>query len=87
MENQTEKKIKAFRKDNGGEFCNKEFEELWRKCGIAWQKTTPYTPERNGVAKRMKKTLMERERRMLSGARLGQEFWARVVETSCYLVK
>ena len=30
--------------------------------------------------------LMEKERSMLSGARLGQEFWAEVVETACYLV-
>eukprot|EP00253_Pinus_taeda_P028356 PITA_28356 len=29
---------------------------------------------------------MERARSMLSGARLGQEFWVEVVETSCYLV-
>eukprot|EP00253_Pinus_taeda_P024842 PITA_24842 len=34
----------------------------------------------------MNKTLMERARSMLSGARLGQEFWAEVVETACYLV-
>jgi len=30
--------------------------------------------------------LMERARSMLSGAGLGQEFWAEVVETACYLV-
>eukprot|EP00253_Pinus_taeda_P028404 PITA_28404 len=29
---------------------------------------------------------MERARSMLSGVRLGQEFWAMVVETTCYLV-
>eukprot|EP00253_Pinus_taeda_P024185 PITA_24185 len=29
---------------------------------------------------------MERERSMLSGACLGQEFWVEVVETTCYLV-
>eukprot|EP00253_Pinus_taeda_P025839 PITA_25839 len=29
---------------------------------------------------------MERARSMLSGAELGQEFWAEVVETACYLV-
>eukprot|EP00253_Pinus_taeda_P032851 PITA_32851 len=34
----------------------------------------------------MNKTLMERARSMLSGARLGQEFCAKVVETTCYLV-
>eukprot|EP00253_Pinus_taeda_P022311 PITA_22311 len=34
----------------------------------------------------MNKTLMERARSMLSGARLGQEFWAEAVDTACYLV-
>jgi transposase InsO family protein len=44
VENQTEKKIKVLRTDNGGEFCANEFEEFCKKCGIARQKTTPYTP-------------------------------------------
>eukprot|EP00253_Pinus_taeda_P019884 PITA_19884 len=86
VENQTEKKIKVLRTNNGGEFCNKEFEEFCKKCGIAWQKTTPYTPQQNGVAERMNKTLMERARSMLSGVGLGQEFWAEAVDTTCYLV-
>eukprot|EP00253_Pinus_taeda_P028097 PITA_28097 len=34
----------------------------------------------------MNKTLMDRARSMLSGAELGQEFWAEAVDTSCYLV-
>eukprot|EP00253_Pinus_taeda_P003163 PITA_03163 len=34
----------------------------------------------------MNKTLMKRARSMLSGIGLGQEFWAEVVETTCYLV-
>ena len=34
----------------------------------------------------MNKMLMERARSMLSGARLGQEFWAEAVDTACYLV-
>ena len=72
MENQTEKTIKVVRTDNGGEFCNKEFEEFCKKCGIAWQKTTPYTSQQNGVEERMNKTLMERARSMLSGVGLGQ---------------
>ena len=44
MENQIEKKIKVLSIDNGGEFYKKEFEELFKKCGIARQKNTPYTP-------------------------------------------
>ena len=60
------------RTDNGGELCKKEFEELCKKCGIARQKTTPYTPQQNGVAERMNRTLMEKARSMLSGTELGQ---------------
>jgi hypothetical protein len=35
VENQTEKKIKLLRTDNGGEFFGNEFEELCNKCVIA----------------------------------------------------
>jgi hypothetical protein len=34
----------------------------------------------------MNMTLMEKARTMLSGAKLGQEFWAEEVGTTCYLV-
>ena len=83
VENHTDKKIKVLRTNNGREFCKNEFEEFCKKCGISWQKTTPYTPQQNGVAKRMNRTLMEKARSMLSGTGLGQEFWAEAVETGC----
>jgi hypothetical protein len=35
VENQTEKKIKILRTDNGGEFYGNEFKEFCKKCGIA----------------------------------------------------
>jgi hypothetical protein len=86
VENQTKKKIKVLRTDNGGEFCGNEFEEFCKKCGITRHKTNPYTPQHNGVAERMNKTLMEKARSMLSDVGLGQEFWAEAVGTTCYLV-
>ena len=58
VENQIEKKIKVLRIDIGGDFCSNEFEEFCKKYGVAWYKTTPYKPQQNGVAERMKKTLM-----------------------------
>jgi hypothetical protein len=72
--------------DNGGEFSGNEFKEFYKKCGIERQKNTPYTPRYNGVAGRMNMTLMVKARSMLSGARLGQEFLAEAVSTTCYLV-
>jgi hypothetical protein len=86
VENQTEKQIKVLRTDNGGEFCGNEFEEFCKKYGIERKKTTPYTPQHNGVVERMNRTLMEKARCMLSGAEIGQEFWAEAVGTACYLV-
>ena len=71
------------RTNNGEEFYGNEFEEFCKKCSIERQKTTPYTPQQNGVAERMNRTLMEKARSMLSSAGIGQELWVEVVETTC----
>jgi transposase InsO family protein len=72
VENQTEKIIMVLRTDTGVEFCGNEFEELCKKCGIERKNTTPYTPQQNGVSKRMNKMSMEKSRCMLSGVKLGK---------------
>lgn len=66
VENQTDKKIKIFRSDGGGEFDNKHFMDLFEKEGIVHQKTAPYTPEQNGLSERANRTIMEKVRCMLS---------------------
>ena len=63
-----------------------EFDRFCKDHGIERHKTTPYTPQKNGVAERMNRTSMERARSMLSGAGLEQKFWAEVVATTCYLI-
>ena len=64
------------RKDNGRAFCKKKFKEVCKKSGIAGLKTTPYTPQKNGVVERMNMKLMEKARTMLRGVGLVQELWA-----------
>ena len=49
IEKHTEKKIKTFRSDNGGEFTSNEFKEIWIDSGIKRDLTTPYNPQWNGV--------------------------------------
>jgi transposase InsO family protein len=62
----------VLRVDNNKEFCRNAFEEFCKKCCIERKKTTPYTPQQNGVAERMNKTLLEKERCILSGVGLGK---------------
>ena len=71
MENKLGKNIKVLRIDNGGEFCEEEFKQFYKECGIARKRKTPYTPQQNGVVERMNRLLMEKARNMLSGAGLG----------------
>jgi hypothetical protein len=70
---------------NGGELCGNEFKEFYKNCGIKRKKTNPYTPQQNGVVEIMNKTLMEKSRSMLSGAKLGHESWEETIGTPCYL--
>jgi hypothetical protein len=44
MENQSDKKIKVLRTNNGDELSGKDFEQFYKHCGIACQNTTPHTP-------------------------------------------
>ena len=45
IENHTEKKIKTFRSNNGGEFTLNEFKELCKQSGIKRELSTPYNPQ------------------------------------------
>nr|GEU55403.1 retrovirus-related Pol polyprotein from transposon TNT 1-94 [Tanacetum cinerariifolium] len=62
IENQIGKKIKKLRTDNGLEFCGESINALCRKYGIARHHTLVRTPQQNGVAERMNRTIMEKVR-------------------------
>ncbi|KAH9782075.1 Integrase catalytic domain-containing protein [Citrus sinensis] len=82
----SEMKLKALRTDNGLEFCNKEFDEYCQKHGITRHKTIRFTPQQNGLAERMNKTLIDKTRCLLINSKLPRSFWAEAVTIACYLV-
>ena len=84
-EKQTGYDIKCLRSDNGGEYISNEFESFLRENGIKHQKTVPKSPEQNGKAERMNRTLVEAVRTMLSDAHLPKVFWAEALSTAVYL--
>ena len=59
MENQTGKKIKVLRSDNGGEYTSRAFDEYCRQEGIKRSLTVPYTPQQNGVAERKNRSIVK----------------------------
>jgi transposase InsO family protein len=86
VENQTEKKVKKLRTDNGMEFCSHEFKSYCKSKGIVRHYTVPYTPQQNGVAERMNRTIIYKACCMLSNSGLNQRFWAEAASTACYLI-
>lgn len=86
VENQTGRKVKVLRTDNGLEYLSEEFNEFCKDHGIARHKTVRLTPQQNGLAERMNRTILERVRCMLSNANLSKSFWGEAVHTACYLI-
>ena len=86
IENQMGKKIKTLRTDNGLEFCNKQLNDLCTTWGIKRHKSVPYTPQQNGIAERMNRTLLERVRAILATSGLSKKFWGEAVCTAAYLI-
>ncbi|KAK8957035.1 hypothetical protein KSP39_PZI000307 [Platanthera zijinensis] len=86
MERQSGKKLLCIRSDNGGEYVG-PFDEYCKDHGIRHEKTPPpKTPQLNGVAERMNRTLMERVRCMLSESKLPEMFWGEALLTTTHVI-
>lgn len=72
--------------DNGGEYLSNEMKEYCVQKGISYHLTVSHTPQLNGVSERMIRTLTERSRAMISGAKLDKKFWGEAVLTATYLI-
>ena len=86
VERETRNPLKRLRTDNGGEYISKKFKEYCSKHRIKHEKTVPCTPQHNGVAKSMNRTIMEKVRCMLKLDKLSKSFWVEAVNTTVYLI-
>jgi hypothetical protein len=78
-------KIKTLRSDQGGEYTSAQFQNYLKDCGIKQEFTVARTPQQNGRAERLNRTLMDMSRAMTNGAGLDKKFWGEGVLTSAYL--
>jgi hypothetical protein len=76
-ERQTGCKLKILRTDGGGEYFSSEFATYLKNIGIIHEKTNPRTPQENGVAERVNKTLVIMAIAMLKSveSKVGKSAW------------
>nr|GEV76743.1 hypothetical protein [Tanacetum cinerariifolium] len=82
IEDQLGKTIKSLRSDRRGEYMRQEFLDHLKDHGIITHLTPPYTPQLNGVSKRINRTLLDMIRSMMSQTTIPKFFWDYALETA-----
>ena len=85
VERTTGAKLKCLRSDNGGEFTSKAWKEFCNERGIEQSYSAPYSPNQNGVAERLNRTLSEMARSMINSHNLNEKLWGEAIMTATYL--
>ncbi|BBH02187.1 transposable element gene [Prunus dulcis] len=62
------------------------FRNYCRSNGIRHERSVPKTPQHNGIAERMNRTIVERIRTMLSHAKLPKSFWGEALMIAVDLI-
>ncbi|CAA0806503.1 Uncharacterized mitochondrial protein AtMg00710 [Striga hermonthica] len=75
VEVQFDLKVRKIRTDNGGEFVNKEVNDVLKENGILHQRTCPYTPQQNGVVERKHRSILEVARSLVFQSKLQENLW------------
>jgi gag-polypeptide of LTR copia-type/Integrase core domain/GAG-pre-integrase domain/Zinc knuckle len=78
-------KLKCLRSDNGGEYTSKAWKDFCIERGIEQTFSAPYSPNQNGVAERLNRTLSEMARSMINSHKLDEKLWGEAIMTAAYL--
>lgn len=84
-ENQTGQTLKVLCTDSGGEYVSRMFAEFCSTKGIVHQRTSPDTPQQNGVAERKNHTIMNAVRAFLHTSSLPPSFWGEALVTAVHV--
>ena len=85
FETQSGKSVRAVRTDRGSEYFSGTVQNFLASKGILHQASARYTPEQNGRAERLNRTLLERVRAMLSKSGVQKSLWPEALLTANYL--
>lgn len=79
-------KVKRIRCDNGGEFTSNYFKNYCKNKGISLEYTAPYSPQMNGKAERLNRTIYDKARTMLDESNLPRHLWGQAILTATFLI-
>ena len=77
--------IRILYTDRGGEYVGKVFKRYLMSQQIDHEETDAESPEQNGVAERLNRTVMDKARAMVAHMGLCMGFWAEAVNPANYL--
>lgn len=80
------RRLKKLRTDNGLKFCNQRFDSFCANEGIARHRIVRLTPQHNGLADRMNRTLIGRVKSMLVQSKLSKTLSAETLLAACYII-
>ena len=75
LESEARKSLKSLRTDGGGEYVSAAWGQYARQKGITHELTAPYSPQQNGMAERLNRTLLEKMRCLLIWSQLPKSYW------------
>lgn len=79
------RKLKRFRSDGGGEYIDAEGEKWFSSQGILHEKTSPDSPQQNGIAERKNLTIMNDTRAYMAASGLRKDLWPYAVKFAVYV--
>ncbi|KAJ9542943.1 LOW QUALITY PROTEIN: hypothetical protein OSB04_029449 [Centaurea solstitialis] len=85
VEKQKEKQIKILRSDMGDEYFSIEIDTFCEENGIKLERTSPFTPQQNGLAEHKNGTLVEMVNCMLNLSRMPTNLWGKALLTICHI--
>jgi hypothetical protein len=83
-ENISENRLKVFFSDNAKEYISFGENYLLNK-GVKHETSAPYSPDQNGIAERINRTLFNKVRALLIQANLAKKYWGEALLSAVYL--
>jgi len=86
LELQTGLKVKTLRCNGAGELVGRaDMQAFFKRTGLKVETSAPYTPQMNGKAERLNRTIVERLRAVLLEYRLDKALWAEILMALFFL--